>query len=552
MEGSEGFLNNLDSSLSEAYSLFSKNKVLRDSLILQKQAASILERDLRSTIAFPRTIPRPMREKIAEVITLEILFGQPYEIKDPERFIEIFGAFYPIFLTLRNSKPWPRLRKIAKKSRGAGIAGLKILLPLIYEILERLSEPSTGVSGAEYLKELDVGMEDILRQFERLLKETFLVWGNSMSEELYGRNVQGIRNSGDSFLQEAVLNFMQKDGYQVFLERLMEGLYRKMSEFISEMEENLDLFDTLALLFPQRNWSYSVKELKKEPFYLQLKMLKSYSTFFEKSPDLRRIIDFIGRREFDPPSDRICLSPFGKNRIQTVRFSDSINNLLPMEAAKLLNPSLKRKFYADMLEGKLLTYQLLGKHYTGPPRIKPRGPMIVLVDTSGSMHGAPQTLAKSAVLAMAKQMLSQQRDMKVILFASTSQHLEIELSSRKKMSEKFLNFLLYTFGGGTDFNTALASGLKSLKEKDFQGADLLFITDGKSEVSDELVLARWEEAKKKYNAKVYSLIVGGNGAGGLSGISDYTYFVVMELDSEGTGGIVRLMEFSQNDKSVTE
>jgi uncharacterized protein with von Willebrand factor type A (vWA) domain len=216
-----------------------------------------------------------------------------------------------------------------------------------------------------------------------------------------------------------------------------------------------------------------------------------------------------------------------------------------MEAAKLLNPSLKKKFYADMLEGKLLSYQLLGKHYTGPPRIKPRGPMIVLVDTSGSMHGAPQTLAKSAVLAMAKRMLSQQRDMKVILFASTSQHLEIELSSRKKMSEKFLNFLLYTFGGGTDFNTALASGLKSLKEKDFQGADLLFITDGKSEVSDELVLARWEEAKKKYNAKVYSLIVGSSGAGGLSEISDYTYFVELELDSESNGGLVRLIESTE-------
>ena len=94
---------------------------------------------------------------------------------------------------------------------------------------------------------------------------------------------------------------MQKDNYQVFLEGLMEGLYRRISEFISEMEENLDLFDTLALLFPGSNWSYSVKELKKEPFYLQLKMLKTYSTFFEKSPDLRRIVDFIGRREFDPP-----------------------------------------------------------------------------------------------------------------------------------------------------------------------------------------------------------------------------------------------------------
>jgi uncharacterized protein with von Willebrand factor type A (vWA) domain len=545
MEGSKDSQNDPGAASSGTYSLLeskaSRNKGIRDSFLLHNQTAVVLERDLRSTIAFPRTIPRPMREKIAEIITLEILFDQPYEIKDPERFIETFGAFYPILLTLRNSKPWPKLRKIAKKSKGAGIAGLKILLPLIYEILERFSE-SASISGAEYLKELDIGMNEILRQFEEILKETLLIWGNPGSAEFSGRNTQAIENFGESALVNVVLEFMQKEGYQDLLERILEGLYRRINEFISEMEENLELFDTIALLFPQRNWSYSVKELKKEPFYVQLKMLKNYSVFFEKSPDLRKIVDFIGRREFDPPSDRIRLSPFGKNRIQSVRFSDSINNLLPMEAAKLLNSSLKKKFYADMLEGKLLSYQLLGKHYTGPPHIKPRGSMIVLVDTSGSMHGAPQTLAKSAVLAMAKRMLFQQRDMKVILFASTSQHLEIELSSRKKMSEKFLNFLLYTFGGGTDFNTALASGLKSLKEKDFQGADLLFITDGKSEVSDELVLARWEEAKKKYNAKVYSLIVGSSGAGGLSEISDYTYFVEMEIDSEGSGGFVRLVE----------
>ncbi|WP_292391530.1 vWA domain-containing protein [Methanosarcina sp. UBA5] len=552
MEGYEDFTNNPGAASSVTYS-FSENKAsgnkdLRNLLLLQNQTVAVLERDLRSVIAFPRTIPRPMREKIAEILTLEVLFGQPYEIKDPERFIETFGAFYPILLTLRNSKPWPKIRKIAKKSRGAGISSLKILLPLIYEILERFSE-SASVSGAEYLKELDTGMYEILRQFEEILKETLLMWENAESAEFSGRNFQTMKNSGELVLADAVLAFMQTDGYQEFLERVMYGLYHRINEFVSEMEENLELFDMLALLFPQRNWSYSVKELKKEPFYVQLKMLKNYSAFFEKSPDLRKIVDFIGRREFDPPSNRICLSPLGKNRIQTVRFSDSINNLLPMEAAKLLNPSLKKKFYADMLEGKLLSYQLLGKHYTGPPSIKPKGPMIVLVDTSGSMHGAPQTLAKSAVLAMAKRMLSQQRDMKVILFASTNQHLEIELSGRKRMSKKFLNFLLYTFGGGTDFNTSLASGLKSLKEKDFQGADLLFITDGKSEVSDELVLSRWEETKKKYNAKIYSLIVSSSGAGGLSEISDYTYFVEIELDSEGCGGFVRLIEFTEEKAS---
>ncbi|AKB25038.1 hypothetical protein MSMTP_1569 [Methanosarcina sp. MTP4] len=547
MEKSDSLLNNLNDPSLETYSFFSRNRPWHGSLTVRKQTAALLEGELRSTIARPRTIPRSLREKIAEVITQEILFGQPYEIKDPAKFIGHFGAFYPVFLTLKNSKPWPKLRKIARKSPGAGVACLKLLLPLVYDVMERFSAASdSSVEG------LGFEIEAVLREFEKVLRETFLLWGNRSQEGLTDRGGKPCQpdlepNNGQTALCEAVLNFMQMDGYQAFLDGMLKGLYRRMDEFISEMEENLDLFDLLALLFPGRNWSYSVKELKKEPFYVHLKMVRRFSSFFEENPDLRRIVDFIGRREFDPPADRIRYSPFGKNRIQTVRFSDSLNNLLPMEAAKLLNPTLKRKFYADMLEGRLLSYQLLGKHFTGPPRLKPKGPLIVLVDTSGSMHGAPQTLAKSAVLAIAKRMLAQKRDMKVILFASTTQHLEIELSSRKRMSEKFLNFLLYTFGGGTDFNTALASGLKSLKEKDFRGADLLFITDGKSEVSDELVLTRWEEAKKKYNAKIYSLIVGASGAGGLEEISDYTYLVEMDVGREGAGGVVRLVEVKTKD-----
>ncbi len=407
--------------------------------------------------------------------------------------------------------------------------------------MELFLEPSNRVSRGKYIKEFEDGMDAILTEFEKSLKETLIMWGNNSPDE--DKKYQEIRNFADLAFQESVLEFMQKNNHWVFLEGIMEGIYKILNEFIMEMEENLDLFDTLALLFPGRNWNYSIKELQKEPFYLQFKTLKSYSTFFEKNPDLIKIVNFIGRQEFNPPSDHISLSIFGKNRIQTVNFSDSINNILPMEAIKLLNPSLKRKFYADMLEGKLLSYQLFGKHYTSPPSIKPKGPMIVLVDTSGSMHGAPQTLAKSVVLAMAKLMLSQQRDMKVIFFASTNQHLEIELSSRKKMSEKFLNFLLYTFGGGTDFNTALASGLKSLKENDFQVADLVFITDGKSEISDKLLLTSWEETKRKYKAKVYSLIIGASGAGGLSNISDYIYLVDIELASEVTARVVRLTEY---------
>ena len=124
MEGYEDFPNNPGAASSETYSLFSGNKVsgnkgFRDSLILQNQTAAVLERDLRSTIAFPRTIPRPLREKIAEILTLEILFGQPYEIKDPERFIGTFGAFYPILPYVEKFKTVAQASKNCKKKQGS-------------------------------------------------------------------------------------------------------------------------------------------------------------------------------------------------------------------------------------------------------------------------------------------------------------------------------------------------------------------------------------------------------------------------------------------------
>jgi uncharacterized protein with von Willebrand factor type A (vWA) domain len=169
----------------------------------------------------------------------------------------VLGSFYPIFFALKNSKFWPKLQKIAKKSRGAEIAGLKILFPLIYDTMELFLEPSDRVSREKYIKELEAGMDTILTEFEKSLKETIIMWGdNSLDED---KKYQGIRNFADLAFQESVLEFMQKNNHWIFLEGIMEGIYKILNKFIMEMEENLDLFDTLALLFPGRNWNYSTK-----------------------------------------------------------------------------------------------------------------------------------------------------------------------------------------------------------------------------------------------------------------------------------------------------
>ncbi|WP_243684688.1 vWA domain-containing protein [Methanosarcina barkeri] len=135
---------------------------------------------------------------------------------------------------------------------------------------------------------------------------------------------------------------------------------------------------------------------------------------------------------------KLSLSPHSKSEVHSVTFSGDLQTLLPAETVKLINPLLKRKFYADMLEGKLLTYQLKGENWNSDSAGKKRkGPVVALVDTSASMRGSPELLAKAVVLAVTRRMLTENRDVKVILFSSKWQTVEIELTNKSAWAGSF-------------------------------------------------------------------------------------------------------------------
>ena len=302
-----------------------------------------------------------------------------------------------------------------------------------------------------------------------------------------------------------------------------ERIASKLEELIPVLEDHLEMLDLLSMLFPGRMWDYSLQALHREYF----DNLEKYAAILRKSSDLHEILEQVGRIELEYGSKKLQLSPHSRSEVHSITFSGDIQTLLPVEAVKLKNPVLKLKFYADMLEEKLLTYQLRGKNWNSNSAGKKRkGPVVALVDTSASMRGAPEILAKAVVLAITRRMLRENRDVKVILFSSKWQTVEIELTDKKRMGKEFLDFLKYTFGGGTDFNTALRSGLKAVKEeKTFQGADLLFLTDGASELSEKPLIREWNEIKAERKARIFSLIIGNYDAGGLDQVSDHTYII---------------------------
>lgn len=540
--------------------------------------STILNLELRGVLTTPRKIPRQVREEIAEVLIYELFSENGYEIKDEKLFMSKFGAFYPIFLGLKDFRVWAEIKALAGTNNLAGIFILRALLEELFTLLDNY-----GKMESKFSKKFARNLEKSLKALRKLIDETQSTWErnrikdieknfrfqenpnvpyqqetqenkqeNSLRQENFlpqensfkqenslkqESSLQDVEHetwenpdlqtgniAGSEELASITLNFMSSEKAGEALDSVIEeSIAAKIGELIPVLEDHLEMLDILSLLFPDRAWDHSLKALHRE----YLGNLEKYASFLNKSSDIHKILELVGRIELEYGSKKLNLSPYSKSEVHSVTFSGDLQTLLPAETVKLKNPLLKRKFYADMLEGKLLTYQLQGENWNSDAAGKKRkGPVIALVDTSASMRGSPELLAKAIVLAVTRRMLKENRDVKVILFSSKWQTVEIELTNKKRMGEEFLEFLKLTFGGGTDFNTALRSGLKAMKnEKAFEGADLLFLTDGYSELSEKPLIREWNEIKAERRARIFSLIIGNYDAGGLQQISDHTYLI---------------------------
>ena len=132
------------------------------------------------------------------------------------------------------------------------------------------------------------------------------------------------------------------------------------------------------------------------------------------------------------------------------------------------------------------------------------GPVIICVDSSGSMQGSPETIAKAITLYIATRAASQDRNCYLINFST---HIEtIDLSNNVGFS-KIIEFLKKSFHGGTDVAPALVQALKTIQKEDYQQSDVLIISDFVMGRLPKDLCTGISNAKKQKN-KFYSLCIG--------------------------------------------
>ncbi|MEN9631090.1 MAG: hypothetical protein RJA10_4318 [Pseudomonadota bacterium] len=285
-------------------------------------------------------------------------------------------------------------------------------------------------------------------------------------------------------------------------------------------------------------------------------------------PELAALIRRLGRAEraarpqaLPPqPLDAAAQRVLGQKVVETrlpglpgelrgIRHTDRLENQLGSEAAMLLHPVLHKLWRARRAEARLLGYDSeavlhdLRPDPAAPPRadVAPprpealeRGPIILCLDTSGSMRGAPETIAKAVALEAVRTAHREHRGCLLMAFGGPDEIVEHELSHTRAGLQALMDLMGQGFDGGTDVQGPIERAIERVHQARWASADLLIVSDGEFGCVPA-TLARLDDARERLGLRVQGILVGDRETMGLMEVADHIHWV-RDWRSHGEGG----------------
>jgi len=251
----------------------------------------------------------------------------------------------------------------------------------------------------------------------------------------------------------------------------------------------------------------------------------------EETPILERLFGPVRRA---PAELREIDTPAVPHDTHGVERSGEIARMLPSEAILFLRPKLRMLWHAKRAERALATYRVRGvdqerfiaddagteaRDAERRKKKQERGPIIVCLDTSGSMQGAPETIAKAVTLEAVRVANAEKRDCFLYAFSGPSQVAEFDISSRRDGTQALLEFLGCSFHGGTDVAEPMARALKRVETAKWSRADLIIVSDGEFPVPVSTVTTV-EAARQALHLRVHGLLVGATNSSAMNALCD--------------------------------
>lgn len=164
-----------------------------------------------------------------------------------------------------------------------------------------------------------------------------------------------------------------------------------------------------------------------------------------------------------------------------------------------------------------------------------------------SMSGNPEIWAKGVAMGLLETARNQKRDLYIIHFSDGRKAKNLKVNNFNKANHhnvtELLDFANYFEGGGTVFQPALDKARELIgTDKNYKKADIVFVTDGQSAVSNKW-LKEFNEWKNKEKVHVISILIneGGWGASDAT-LKEFSTKVHKLTDVMGESGMSKAMD----------
>jgi len=305
------------------------------------------------------------------------------------------------------------------------------------------------------------------------------------------------------------------------ISKFRNDLLKKLSDWLELLQKLDDTLNDLSLdtglLLDLSKGNVSLSEIES---------LRQWASYIAEDDGVRCLCDMMGRLRQAEKTKRkelvkniTTVQEFvpdvnSKEEIVGIHLGRDIERALPQELALLADDEISILFDMKFIEGRLSCFEMEGtqqkticieeKVVIETEEKEELGPIIICVDTSGSMQGPPEMVAKAVTLFMATSAMKQDRNCFLINFSTGIETLDL---SKGVGLAKVIAFLQRSFHGGTDASPALDYAVKIMSEKKYKKADLLMVSDFIMASLPAVLQDKISKAKQSKN-KFYSLTIG--------------------------------------------
>lgn len=203
----------------------------------------------------------------------------------------------------------------------------------------------------------------------------------------------------------------------------------------------------------------------KVPFGLKRSALER----IRNSEYLRKFTDMIGKYKECAVTEQKKKVKSSAIEIKSVKVGDKIEDALPSDKLNLCNEITKKDFYRRMTQGQLMSYDKESQ------KQKNKGPIIVCIDQSGSMHGDKDMWAKALAVGILEVAQLQKREFACIPYDSSCRKTTI-IHKDEISPDKIIGIAEERATGGTSFEAPLKEASKLIEDSNFKEAKTILVS----------------------------------------------------------------------------